>query len=626
MLRGGAGLLAVVGAVVVILFQSLQSALEDVVVGRVTGQGRSGPAGAVRLLLDLIRDHPLISALVVGVLVLFVAIALLMLWLSWRYTQFRVDATGVYLKHGVIARKERSASHDRVQSVDISLPFIPRLLGLASLVFDVAGGAGSNITIAYLRRAQAEALRDEILSNLRTRAAGQARGAHGRGTSPAQGQGGPAGAHLAGGPGSADGTGTSAVAIGQSSGTMAAGRDGPAPGSGPSVSAPAQSTRLVDAPSAPLGQRFLSRRALDLQQHAADAVEDLSGSLRELLAPYRIAPAAEDEGRLLRVPLHQLVVSMLLSTEVLVSAVVGVLLLVGVVLLGILVSPAALVSSVFAVIPGLFALVGVVKSEIGLANFTVALTRDGLRVSHGLASTTNRIIPLDRIQAIKLRQPLLWRSAGWWRAEFTLASEGSDDAGGSNVLLPVGSVDDVLLMLGLSLPDPQVRGGDARSLMLAGMLGPAATREDATAAEARAGEPHYRGRPRRTAWLDPVTWRRNAHALTGSLALIRSGRVTRTLELVPHARVQALSLRQGPIQRRLGVDSIALHLSPGPIRPHFVHLPGNEAHALFHRHAEETRRARERLDSEMQGVPPTPPAPPASPASSPPPNDGRTLP
>jgi putative membrane protein len=530
-----------------------------------------------------------------------VALILLSLWLSWRNMRFRIDASGVYLRSGILAKRERSAAHDRVQSVDISLPFIPRLLGLASLVFDVAGGSDSNITISYLSRKDAEALREEILGHLRQTRSGQA---DGRGLgSPQGGQGAPQG-----GQGAVPGT---AQGVAQSGPHAAGGAPAAAPGAAsaasvpgvPGPSAPAAG-RLTVAPTAPLGQRLLSQRARDLQQHAAAAADDLTGSLRELLAPYRIAPTAGAEGRLLRVPLHRLLLSAVLSTSVLVSVIIMIALLVGIIVVGIVISPAALASSVFAVIPGLLALVGVLRTELGRANFTVALTRDGLRVSQGLASTTNRIIPLDRIQAVKLIQPLLWRPAGWWRAEFTIASEGSDDQG-QNVLLPVGSVDDVLLMLGLCLPDPRPVGIDARSLVLAGMQGPLAG-----GPEARAAEPAYRGRPQRSRWLDPVTQRRNAHALTGTLALIRAGRLSRTLELVPHARVQALSLRQGPIQRRLGLSTIALHLSPGPITPHFVHLPQDEAHHLFDRHVEVTRRAREELDAHSGG-----PADPRGPAT-----------
>ena len=612
-LQGGAGLIAALGVIIVIAFQNLQTVLEDLVVEGIGGEGRdAGGFGVIRLLPTLIREHPLITAAVIGVVVLALVITVVLLWLSWRYTRFRVDGSGVFLRTGVIARKERSASHDRVQSVDISLPFIPRLLGLASLVFDVAGGSDSDITISYLKRAQAEALREEILSYLR--AGRQQQGMHTPGPGPA----------------------AEAAGVGPATNASAAGQ---VPSAGPADTAahaaPQTSMARPPAPTAPLGQRLLSRTAQQFQTHASMTVDDLSGSLRTLLTPYRLSPTAGAEGRLLRVPFHRLLCSALLSTTVLVTAVFMLGLIAAIIVIAVLASPAALVTTVFAMIPGLFALIGVLKSELGLANFTVAITQDGLRVSHGLASTTNRIIPLDRIQAVKLHQPLLWRGPGWWRAEFTMASEGSDDDSTQNVLLPVGTRDDVMLMLGLCLPDPRPpQGMDARSLVLAGMSGPM-TRD----AETMAGEHAYRGRPRASVWMDPITWKRNAHALTGTLTLIRSGRLSRTLEFVPHARVQSLRMTQGPLQRALGLSTIALHISPGPIAPHFVHLPSAEATQLFDHHTTVTRMAREELDAyqgsgPVQGsglsqpappaqsapprppVPPRPPAPPFPPAPS----------
>lgn len=584
MLRGGAGLIAVLGAIIVIAFQNLQTVLEDLVVEGIGGESRdTGGFGVIRLLPTLIREHPLITAAVIGVVVLVLVITVLILWLSWRYTRFRVDGSGVFLRTGVIARKERSASHDRVQSVDISLPFIPRLLGLASLVFDVAGGSDSDITISYLKRSQAEALREEILSHLRAGRQQQA--------VPAS-EPGPA----------AEAPGTGSATTASAAGHVAA------QGSGETgaPSSPQASMVRPAAPTAPLGQRLLSRRAQEIQTHAAMTVDDLSTSLRELLSPYRLSPTAGAEGRLLRVPLHRLLCSALLSTTVLVTAVFTVGLIAAIVVVAILASPSALVTTVFAMVPGLLALAGVLKSELGLANFTVAITQDGLRVSHGLASTTNRIIPLDRIQAVKISQPLLWRAPDWWRAEFTMASEGSDDDSTQNVLLPVGTRDDVMLMLGLCLPDPRPpQGMDARSLVLAGMTGP--TRSDA---EAMAGEHVYRGRSRASAWVDPITWKRNAHALSGTLTLIRSGRLSRTLEFVPHARVQSLQMKQGPLQRALGLSTIALHISPGPIAPHFVHLRSAEAQQLFDHHTTVTRMAREELDAYQSSGP----AQPATPA------------
>src|SRR5699024_9892561 len=58
---------------------------------------------------------------------------------------------------------------DRVQSIDLQQKLLPRILGMAELVFDVAGGAGSNISLKYLSKKRAEELRDELLAAVRAK-------------------------------------------------------------------------------------------------------------------------------------------------------------------------------------------------------------------------------------------------------------------------------------------------------------------------------------------------------------------------------------------------------------------------------------------------------------------------
>src|SRR5699024_6040868 len=75
-------------------------------------------------------------------------------------------------------------------------------------------------------------------------------------------------------------------------------------------------------------------------------------------------------------------------------------------------------------LPGVFAACSVFRKNLDNANFVVRLGESGLAVNHGLSSTSRKVIPLDRIQAVGLHQPLLWRWAGWWQAEYNIASAG----------------------------------------------------------------------------------------------------------------------------------------------------------------------------------------------------------
>src|SRR5699024_9460213 len=67
-----------------------------------------------------------------------------------------IYAESIYYRRGLLSKKLRKARLDRVQSIDLQQKLLPRILGMAELVFDVAGGAGSNISLKYLSKKRAE--------------------------------------------------------------------------------------------------------------------------------------------------------------------------------------------------------------------------------------------------------------------------------------------------------------------------------------------------------------------------------------------------------------------------------------------------------------------------------------
>jgi len=67
------------------------------------------------------------------------------------------------------------------------------------------------------------------------------------------------------------------------------------------------------------------------------------------------------------------------------------------------------------------------------------------------------------------------------------------------------------------------------------------------------------------------------------------------VEVVPHARIQSLRLRQGPLQRRLALASVQLLTTPGPADPLVRHLDAGEAAALLNAQVGRSSRARERV-------------------------------
>ena len=235
------------------------------------------------------------------------------------------------------------------------------------------------------------------------------------------------------------------------------------------------------------------------------------------------------------------------------------------------------VAPLFTAIPLVFGLGAYLANRFfGEFNFTGAVSADGIRLRRGLLETTSQTIPPGRVQAIRLVQPLLWRSKDWWRVDLNVAGYGNEGDGNktSSVLLPVGDRGAALDAVWLVFPDLGV--ADPLGVLDEAMVGSGPSERFITS-------------PRSARWVDPLSWRRNGYTVTGRGLLIRSGRLNRRLILVPHERTQSLGLHQGPIQRRLGLTTFRLDSTPGPVRPVVAHLSNAAAAELLR---EQDRRAR----------------------------------
>ena len=54
-------------------------------------------------------------------------------------------------------------------------------------------------------------------------------------------------------------------------------------------------------------------------------------------------------------------------------------------------------------------------------DFRLGIAEDGLRLSYGLLEKQTQTVAPGRIQALEVKQPLLWRAFGWWRIEVNVA-------------------------------------------------------------------------------------------------------------------------------------------------------------------------------------------------------------
>lgn len=83
---------------------------------------------------------------------------------SWLRTTFWIEADELRVDTGVLSRQSRRIRIDRLQGVDIVQPFVARILGLAELRMDVAGGNAREGSLAYLPLAEARRLKDLLLA------------------------------------------------------------------------------------------------------------------------------------------------------------------------------------------------------------------------------------------------------------------------------------------------------------------------------------------------------------------------------------------------------------------------------------------------------------------------------
>jgi putative membrane protein len=207
-------------------------------------------------------------------------------------------------------------------------------------------------------------------------------------------------------------------------------------------------------------------------------------------------------------------------------------------------------------------------------NFTADAAPDGVVLRHGLTELVSQTVPPAHVQALRLRQPFVWRGFGWWRMDVNVAGYGSDSVSRA-VMMPVGPFGQAAQLLWYLAPT---------------MVGPELEPLWRHALTGRGEGEGFQTVPRRAWWLDPLSVRRRGYAVTPDALVIRSGMLVRQVIVVPHRRTQAISVAQGPWQRALGLATVRIHSTQGPCVPVVAHLDVTQAGRLVR---EQTSRARQ---------------------------------
>ena len=370
---------------------------------------------------EALRD----TALALAGFIAVCAVVWLVSGLWWRRMGYRLGAEELSLRRGLLSVQLRTARYDRTQAVDVVEPVIARLFRLAAVRVETAGGQSSVIEIAYLKKADAEALRDDILARV-----------HG----------------------------------------------------------------------APISQT---------ETPAAELAEE---------------PALVPE-----IPIARSLIAAALRTSTL--FLVGFLILVVVTRLPLSTALPILVGA----IPNVW---NVLDSSW---RYTARTDGEVLNITYGLADRRRQSIRLDRIHAVQITQPFLWRPLGWYEVRVSVAGYGASASGkasGSTRILPVGTL------------------AQARQFLPA----------DAA--------PTYAS-PARAKWVSPLDYRQQTVALTGDYVIVRNGRLNRRIKAIHTSHIQELTYRRGPISQALGLATVGLDLVQGPVRMAARNLTLADAAALL---------------------------------------------
>lgn len=362
-------------------------------------------------------------------------IGALWLWLSWYLHTVRITADTIEVREGIIFRTHRQARRDRINSVAIWRPLVPRLLGLSKLEFQAAG-SDANVTLAYLS--------DPVATTLR---------------------------------------------------------------------------RLV----------------------LADDDESTDAASGDQSAPIPTLHVFVPPGRLLG--------SLLVSLETAWFLFVFLVIITGASITGeaewwIGAFPAAVVY-----------IATLIRGWVRASRFRLETVSGVIRVSYGLLSTAAASIPPSRVHALHVSQPWPWRIFGWWRVEIhraiTPGQEGSNPGPAHTLVLPVGTLDDVVEVCRLFMEGPL---GETVKQIPVALHGPLTNVEGSDALRP--------GAIARFRLL--LSYPVHSIALAGRALWLRTGVLVRKLTLVPLERIQSFGTIRGPWHLITGLTGLECHLVPGP--------------------------------------------------------------
>jgi putative membrane protein len=475
-------------------------------------------------------------------LLLAAGVLVLLAWstVEWLRRTYSLEGGALRLEEGVLARKLRAVPFDRIQQVDLVRKPLHRLLGVATLRVETAGGgSAAEVDLNVVTLAEAQALRTSLLRAKARSAAARA----GPGAAPTgQGDGAATGAGVAGAQGSGPGVAGAGVGGAGVAGTGVAGTE-------------VIGTEVAEAPA----ERVLLRLPL-VEVMLAGITGSRAAAALVVLGPLSQAadwfPGLDDW------------VFQRFDPEAVTPT-----------------TPAAFLAvAVLAVIVWLgLAAASSIVTDYG---FTLARVGNDLVVRRGLLERREAHLPLARLQVVRIEESLLRRALGLASIRIQSAGRtGAADQSAGRLAIPIlqrVQVNRVLdeLIAGaapvprLLAPPPAARRRSVtRSVVRAGLVVALVALPlwiltavgvlEVPSALALAALPVLGV----AAAVGLAAYRSLGHAIGEGFLYARAGVAIRVLAVVPVDKTQSGSVRSSPFQRRAGLATLHVDIAGGGPTP-----------------------------------------------------------
>ncbi len=191
-------------------------------------------------------------------------------------------------------------------------------------------------------------------------------------------------------------------------------------------------------------------------------------------------------------------------------------------------------------------------------------SNDGLRRRSGLTTLKTTSYPFNRIHAVEIKRPLLWRRLDWWQMNITVA--GITDYDKNSSFIFSGTRDEVMKILWHIMPN----------------LG--ATNDGELVTEAFSGSKdgrYFRGVPSTARIFAPISYIGRGIAITNNLFVLRTGRFSRKISFILRDHVQSIAVEAGPLQRPRNLGTLCVHLVPGKVKTEAENFSGEYLESLI---------------------------------------------